>query len=97
MSRTAITAAQFARREVDLMFKAMVEDGEVFIAAGDDHATCPFVRLGEAFTKVADLFAKERREPVDDSTSNVATELIGAYAGYLVGVQIGMRLRGGVR
>jgi hypothetical protein len=87
-SRSTLTAAQLARQEVDRVFRSILEDEALVTALNDES---PFET---AYGQVLELLEQQHTPPVTDTTDNHETAIIGARAGYLVGVQVGLRLRG---
>jgi hypothetical protein len=85
-----LTAAQLARQEVHAWFEAVIEEQETLIG-GDGNQ--PLERLSAVFENVVKILESEEDEPITDATDNWVTSNIGVRAGYLIGVQIGLRLR----
>jgi hypothetical protein len=81
---------QIAREAVTQYFAALATDRGILM---DDTTSPSLKRLNEAFDKVARAVEREHGEQITDETENYVTEEIGIYAGYLVGVQVGLRLR----
>ena len=88
-----LTGAQLAQQEVAQLFNAAVIDRGTFNADGDP---LPLRRFEEACEQVSDLLEAEHvREygPID-KLDDGTQQSIHMSAGYLVGVQVGLRLRG---
>ncbi len=91
-----LTAAELARQEVEAWFEAIVEEQETLIA-GDGNI--PMERLDKAFDTVLKKLEEEHEPRITDKTDSMTVALVGVRAGYLIGIQVGLRLRnvGGVR
>jgi len=94
----ATSARQHATQAVSEYFNAMLADREFFPLSGiADNGSQP--SLGDVFEEVSNILEAEyvrEHGPITDDQDVVLWQ-IGLAAGYLVGVQVGLRLRGGAR
>lgn len=99
MARKATRPVDVARHQVDQWFESLLETDQVFTAGSIYQA-----EMGEAFdivqeaVKRADYAERPNAKPsVEDELAEV--EAFARTAGYLIGVQVGLRLRaaGGAR